>query len=92
MLLGSALLTHSTRAKGMIKLEINGQMRTFDVTDDVPLLWALRDVPHMTGTKFACGMALCDPCTVQVDGVATRHPKVLRLEPRSRWRRSHYVP
>ncbi len=56
----------------MIKLEINGQMRTFDVTDDVPLLWALRDVAHMTGTKFGCGMALCGACTVHVDGVATR--------------------
>jgi aerobic-type carbon monoxide dehydrogenase small subunit (CoxS/CutS family) len=43
----------------MIKLEIDGQMRTFGVTDDVPLLWALRDVAHITGTKFGCGMASC---------------------------------
>jgi hypothetical protein len=56
----------------MIKLEITGQMRTFDVTDDVPLLWALHDVAPMTGTKFGCGMALCSACTVHVDGVATR--------------------
>jgi isoquinoline 1-oxidoreductase alpha subunit len=56
----------------MINLEINGQMRTFDVTDDVPLLWALHDVTHMTGTKFGCGMALCGVCTVHVDGEPTR--------------------
>jgi isoquinoline 1-oxidoreductase alpha subunit len=62
----------------MINLEINGQMRTFDVTDDVPLLWALRDVAHMTGTKFGCGMALCGACTVHVDGEPTR-PCVLPI-------------
>lgn len=56
----------------MVKLEINGRMQQFDVTDDVPLLWALRDVAHMTGTKFGCGMALCGACTVHVDGEATR--------------------
>ncbi|MDB5849815.1 MAG: (2Fe-2S)-binding protein [Rhodoferax sp.] len=56
----------------MVKLEINGRMKEFDVTDDVPLLWALRDVAHMTGTKFGCGMALCGACTVHVDGEATR--------------------
>ena len=56
----------------MITLQINGKPRNFDVTDDVPLLWALRDNAHMTGTKFGCGMALCGACTVHVDGVATR--------------------
>jgi isoquinoline 1-oxidoreductase alpha subunit len=56
----------------MVKLEINGRLKEFDVTDDVPLLWALRDVAHMTGTKFGCGMALCGACTVHVDGEATR--------------------
>ncbi|MDB6143058.1 MAG: (2Fe-2S)-binding protein [Pseudomonas sp.] len=56
----------------MITLEINGKHQDFDVTGDVPLLWALRDVAHMTGTKFGCGMALCGACTVHVDGEATR--------------------
>ncbi len=56
----------------MVKLEINGQLREFDVTDDVPLLWVLRDVAHLTGTKFGCGMALCGACTVHVDGEAVR--------------------
>ena len=56
----------------MIKLSINGKAREFDLADDVPLLWALRDAAHMTGTKFGCGLALCGACTVHVDGVATR--------------------
>jgi isoquinoline 1-oxidoreductase alpha subunit len=53
-------------------LKINGEDRTVDVDGDTPLLWVLRDVLGMTGTKFGCGMALCGACTVHIDGEATR--------------------
>ncbi|MED5618480.1 (2Fe-2S)-binding protein [Ideonella sp. BN130291] len=51
---------------------LNGQPATLEVPDDMPLLWALRDVAGLTGTKFGCGVALCGACTVHVDGQATR--------------------
>jgi isoquinoline 1-oxidoreductase alpha subunit len=53
-------------------IKVNGEMRTVDVDGDTPLLWVLRDVLGMTGTKFGCGMALCGACTVHIDGVASR--------------------
>jgi isoquinoline 1-oxidoreductase subunit alpha len=56
----------------MIKLKVNGETHDLDVTDDTPVLWALRDVIGMTGTKFGCGMSLCGACTIHIDGVATR--------------------
>ena len=56
----------------MITLTINGESKALDVTEDTPLLWALRDVLGMTGTKFGCGIAQCGACTVQVDGQAVR--------------------
>jgi isoquinoline 1-oxidoreductase subunit alpha len=51
-----------------MELAINGQMRQVEVPPDMPVLWVLRDVLGMTGTKFGCGMALCGACTVQLDG------------------------
>ena len=51
---------------------VNGKTRSVDVDGDTALLWVLRDVLGMTGTKFGCGMALCGACTVHIDGVATR--------------------
>ena len=56
----------------MTKLDVNGQQHEVDVPPDMPLLWVLRDVLGMTGTKFGCGMAQCGACTVHVDGVPIR--------------------
>src|SRR5690242_5988762 len=53
-------------------IQINGSAHSVDVDGDTPLLWVLRDVLGMTGTKFGCGMALCGACTVHVNGVAAR--------------------
>ena len=53
-------------------ITVNGSARTVDVDGDTPLLWVLRDVLGMTGTKFGCGAALCGACTVLVDGSAVR--------------------
>jgi isoquinoline 1-oxidoreductase subunit alpha len=56
----------------MTELLINGASHQVDVPSDMPLLWVLRDVLHMTGTKFGCGIALCGACTVHLDSVAIR--------------------
>jgi isoquinoline 1-oxidoreductase alpha subunit len=53
-------------------IRVNGHMHEVDVDGDTPLLWVLRDVLGMTGTKFGCGKALCGACTVHIDGVAAR--------------------
>jgi isoquinoline 1-oxidoreductase alpha subunit len=53
-------------------LKINGTMHRVDVDGDTPLLWVLRDVLGITGTKFGCGVALCGACTVHVDGMPVR--------------------
>ena len=56
----------------MVSLNLNGKTAQFDVPDDMPLLWVIRDVAHLTGTKFGCGMAQCGACTVHVDGSPLR--------------------
>ncbi len=53
-------------------LTINGKARSVDVDDDTPLLWVIRDVLGMTGTKFGCGLALCGACTIHLDGKPVR--------------------
>jgi isoquinoline 1-oxidoreductase alpha subunit len=53
-------------------IRVNGAVRSVDVDGDTPLLWVLRDVLHMPGTKFGCGMALCGACTVHLDGQPVR--------------------
>src|SRR5262245_20831576 len=56
----------------MVSVKVNGKSHQVDVPADIPMLWVLRDVIGMTGTKFGCGMALCGACTVQLDGQAVR--------------------
>jgi isoquinoline 1-oxidoreductase subunit alpha len=53
-------------------IKVNGTTHSVDVDGDTPLLWVLRDLLGMTGTKFGCGKALCGACTVHIDGVAAR--------------------
>jgi aerobic-type carbon monoxide dehydrogenase small subunit (CoxS/CutS family) len=55
-----------------VTLKVNGQTASVDVDPDTPLLWVLRDVLHLKGTKYGCGIAQCGACTVHVDGVAVR--------------------
>jgi isoquinoline 1-oxidoreductase alpha subunit len=54
------------------RLSVNGQLHDVDVDDDTPLLWIVRDIVGLTGTKFGCGVAQCGACTVHIDGVAHR--------------------
>lgn len=56
----------------MITLVVNGETHDVDVSPEMPLLWALRDVIGLTGSKYGCGMALCGACTVHIDGAAVR--------------------
>jgi isoquinoline 1-oxidoreductase alpha subunit len=56
----------------MTMLKINGESREIEAPDDMPLLWVLRDILGMTGTKFGCGIAQCGACTVHVDGKPVR--------------------
>jgi isoquinoline 1-oxidoreductase subunit alpha len=56
----------------MITLNLNGRDTTLDVDEDMPLLWVLRDIAGLTGTKYGCGMALCGACTVHLEGAPVR--------------------
>ena len=56
----------------MVAFTLNGEARTLDVDPEMPLLWAIRDIVGLTGTKFGCGMAQCGACTVHIDGTPTR--------------------
>jgi isoquinoline 1-oxidoreductase alpha subunit len=56
----------------VIALTVNGTVRQLGADPDMPLLWALRDLLDLTGTKYGCGIAVCGVCTVHVDGVPTR--------------------
>lgn len=56
----------------MVTLSVNGTSRTLDIPPEMPLLWALRDVLALTGTKFGCGRGLCGACTIHIDGQPTR--------------------
>jgi aerobic-type carbon monoxide dehydrogenase small subunit (CoxS/CutS family) len=56
----------------MITIMVNGQEQTLDVSPDMPLLWALRDILGLTGTKYSCGIGACGSCTVHLDGKASQ--------------------
>jgi isoquinoline 1-oxidoreductase alpha subunit len=56
----------------MVALNVNGKRYDVDVDEQMPLLWAIRDVIGLTGTKYGCGIAMCGACTVHVDGKAVR--------------------
>lgn len=56
----------------MIQLKVNGVQKQFDGDPGMPLLWYLRDIAQLTGTKYGCGMGLCGACTVHLNGAAAR--------------------
>jgi isoquinoline 1-oxidoreductase subunit alpha len=69
---GTLLQANLEIGSPMVKLTINGEQKSLDAPADMPLLWVLRDVLGMTGTKFGCGIAQCGACTVHIDGKPVR--------------------
>jgi isoquinoline 1-oxidoreductase alpha subunit len=63
---------YHAEVRTMPTINVNGQDHEFNGSPEMPLLWFLRDVLGLTGTKFGCGMALCGACTIHVDGTAMR--------------------
>ena len=55
-----------------MEISVNGQLHSYDATEDTPILWVLRDYLELTGTKFSCGLGVCGSCTVLLDGVPIR--------------------
>src|SRR6202451_2939873 len=70
--MGSQNVGGPMAATTTVVLTINGESKTVDAPPDMPLLWVLRDLLGMTGTKFGCGIAQCGACTVHLDGKAVR--------------------
>ena len=68
-----AVMRHASQSQfAMITLQVNRKEHAVEADPTTPLLWVLRDLLHLTGTKFGCGMALCGACTVHLDGEAVR--------------------
>ena len=66
----------------MISLNVNGQIHQFDADPEMPILWVVRDILHLTGTKYGCGVAQCGACVIHLDGEAVRScvTKIKRAE------------
>ena len=73
----------------MIQCKVNGVERAFNGDPEMPLLWYLRDLLQLTGTKYGCGMGLCGACTVHVNGAATRRCVTLMSSAAGRYPHAH---
>lgn len=71
-MLGVSLLKKVLKETGVVKLNVNGQIREVRVEPDTPLLWAIREQVGLTGTKYGCGIAQCGACSVHINGEVRR--------------------